>query len=167
VNLTYARTPIAGLFAFSVVLAGCVSMKNISPSEYPQTRRMDHLDNLHGTVVADPYRWLEDDNAPETGAWVEAQNHVTFGYLEQIPERREITRRLTRLWNYERWGLPEKKGSRYFVTRNDGLQNHSVLYVLDTLDAEPRVLLDPNLLSADGTVAMTGAHLTEDGKWLA
>ena len=137
------------------------------PLTYPQTRQIEQTDNYHGTVVADSYRWLEDDNAPETKAWVAAQNAVTFGYLEQIPERDEIKRRLTKLWNYERWGLPEKAGSRYFVTRNDGLQNQSVLYVLDSLSAQPRVLLDPNQLSADGTIAMTGAHPTRDGNWLA
>ncbi len=145
-------------------VAGCASMK---PFAYPQTRHAEQSDNYHGTVVADPYRWLEDDNAPETKAWVAAQNAVTLGYLEQIPERETIKRRLTKLWNYERWGLPEKAGSRYFVTRNDGLQNQSVLYVLDSLSAEPRVLLDPNQLSTDGTIAMTGAHPTQDGNWLA
>ncbi len=134
---------------------------------YPNTRAMAQNDDYHGTVVADPYRWLEDDNAPETKAWVEAQNQVTFGYLESIPERARIKARLTELWNYERWGLPEKKGGRYFVTRNDGLQNQSVLYALEALDAAPRVLLDPNRLSPDGTVALTGAHFTEDGKLMA
>ncbi len=148
----------------ALLAAGCTSMR---PLTYPQTRQIEQTDSYHGTVVADPYRWLEDDNAPETKAWVEAQNAVTFGYLEQLPERDEIKRRLTKLWNYERWGLPEKAGSRYFVTRNDGLQNQSVLYVLDSLSAEPRVLLDPNQLSTDGTIAMTGAHPTQDGNWLA
>jgi len=157
------------LFAVGALgaLAGCVSMNHHAPLAYPQTRQVSHTDNYHGTVVSDPYRWLEDDNAPETKAWVEAQNAVTFGYLEGIPEREPIKARLTELWNYERWGLPEKKGGRYFVTRNDGLQNQSVLYALDSLTAEPRVLLDPNTLSADGTIALTGAHFTEDGKLMA
>lgn len=142
-------------------------MKPESPLTYPQTRKVDQIDDYHGTKVADPYRWLEDDNSPETKAWVEAENKVTFGYLEQIPERKKIERRLTKLWNYERWGLPEKKGDLYFVTRNDGLQNQSPLYVLNSLDAKPRLLLDPNKLSADGTVALKGVHPTDDGKWIA
>ncbi|MBI1176466.1 prolyl oligopeptidase family serine peptidase [bacterium] len=142
-------------------------MKPESQLVYPETRKVDQIDDYHGTKVADPYRWLEDDHSPETKAWVEAENKVTFGYLEQIPERKKIERRLTKLWNYERWGLPEKKGDLYFVTRNDGLQNQSPLYVLNSLDAKPRLLLDPNKLSTDGTVALKGVQPTDDGKWIA
>ena len=134
---------------------------------YPSTRTVDHVDDYSGTKVADPYRWLEDDQAPETKAWVEAQNRVTFGFLEQIPERSRIKERLTALWNYERFGVPFKEGGRYFFTKNDGLQNQSVLYTLPSLDAEPRVLLDPNKLSADGTVALMGYSVSEDGKLMA
>ncbi|HEX2093305.1 MAG TPA: prolyl oligopeptidase family serine peptidase [Longimicrobiaceae bacterium] len=138
-----------------------------SRSVYPETRRSDQVDDYHGTRVADPYRWLEDTDSPETGAWVEAQNRVTFGYLETIPERERIRRRLTELWNYERYGVPSREGGKYFFFRNSGLQNQSVLYVQRTLDAEPRVLLDPNTLSPDGTVSLTSLSVSEDGRTLA
>ena len=133
---------------------------------YPQTRRSDHVDQYHGTEVPDPYRWLEDPDSAETKAWIEAENKVTFGFLESIPEREPIKQRLTELWNYERFGLPRKRGDRYFYTRNDGLQNQSVLYVADGIDGEPRVLLDPNQWAADGTVALAGWTPSEDGKLL-
>jgi prolyl oligopeptidase len=134
---------------------------------YPMTRKSDHVDEYHGTKVADPYRWLEDLDSPETRAWVEAQNKVTFGWLAQVPAREYFRRRLTELWNYERYGQPQKKGGRYFYTRNDGLQNQSVIYCLDRLDGPPRLLLDPNTLSADGTVALASWDVSEDGKLLA
>ncbi|WP_390884398.1 prolyl oligopeptidase family serine peptidase [Humisphaera borealis] len=134
---------------------------------YPQTRKVDQSDVYHGVAVADPYRWLEDDNAADTKAWVEAQNKVTFDYLAKIPQRQAIKDRLTELWNYERWGVPGKHGGRYFISRNDGLQNQSVLYTMDTLSAEPKLLIDPNKLSADGTVALSGTAVSEDGHLMA
>ncbi len=134
---------------------------------YPATARTNHVDDYHGTKVPDPFRWLEDDNAADTKAWVEAQNKVTFGYLDTIPERARLKERLTKLWNFERYGLPHKEGARYFWSKNDGLQNQSVLYVADALDAEPRVLLDPNKLSADGTVALSGYSISDDGNFMA
>ncbi len=134
---------------------------------YPQVKTVEHVDDYNGVKVADPYRWLEDLNSPETKAWVEAENQVTFAYLEQIPERVAIKDRLTTLWNFERYGVPDTKGGRYFYTKNDGLQNQSVLYWMDSLAGAPRMLLDPNQLSADGTVALTDAEPTEDGKLLA
>ncbi|MBM3875848.1 MAG: S9 family peptidase [Verrucomicrobia bacterium] len=134
---------------------------------YPVTARTNHVDDYHGTKIPDPFRWLEDDNAADTKAWVEAQNKVTFGYLDTIPERARIKERLTKLWNFERYGLPHREGSRYFWSKNDGLQNQSVLYVADTLDAEPRVLLDPNKLSADGTVALSSYSISADGNLMA
>src|SRR6186997_2991567 len=112
--------------AAGLLLASCTHTS--SPLSYPITARIGHVDTYHGTRVADPYRWLEDDNSSETKAWVEAQNRVTFGYLRQIPERESIKRRLTKLWNYERYGVPFKQGNRYFISRNDGLQNQNVLY---------------------------------------
>ena len=134
---------------------------------YPVTAKTNHVDDYHGTKVPDPFRWLEDDNAADTKAWVEAQNKVTFGYLETIPERARLKERLTKLWNFERYGLPHKEGSRYFWSKNDGLQNQSVLYAADKLDSEPRVLLDPNKLSADGTVALSGYSISDDGNFMA
>ncbi|MEW6302918.1 MAG: prolyl oligopeptidase family serine peptidase [Verrucomicrobiota bacterium] len=134
---------------------------------YPATAKTNHVDDYHGTKVPDPYRWLEDDNSDATKAWVEAQNKVTFGYLEQIPQRTAIKERLTKLWNYERYGIPFKEGNRYFYSKNDGLQNQSVLYVADSLEAGPRVLLDPNKLSADGTVALSGYEISDDGNYMA
>lgn len=134
---------------------------------YPETRRSDHADIYHGVHVPDPYRWLEDTDSAETKAWVEAQNKVTFAYLERIPQRAALRERLTKLWNFERYGTPEKRGGRYFYTRNDGLQNQSVLYVAESLDAPPRELLDPNNLSQDGTVALVGWEVSEDGRHLA
>jgi prolyl oligopeptidase len=134
---------------------------------YPETRTVDQVDTYHGLAVPDPYRWLEDPHAPESQAWIEAQNQVTFGYLEQLPRRDQLQQRLTELWNYERYGIPFKRGDRYFFYKNDGLQNQSVLYTLPTLDAEPTVLLDPNTLSADGTVALSSIAISENGAYLA
>ena len=134
---------------------------------YPESSRVEQVDEYHGVKVADPYRWLEDLDSEQTRAWVEAQNRVTSAYLSAIPEREPIRKRLTELWNYERYGVPTQHGGRYFFTRNDGLQNQNVLYRVDSLDGEPRVVLDPNTLSADGTVALSGMSISEGGKLLA
>lgn len=149
----------------ALIAAACSTVSH--KFQYPVTAKTNVVDHYHGTAVADPYRWLEDDNSPETKAWVEAQNKVTFAYLNAIPGRDRIKARLTKLWNFERYGVPFKEGGRYFYTRNDGLQNQSVLYTVEQLDAEPRVLLDPNKLSADGTVALSGLAISEDGNLLA
>lgn len=134
---------------------------------YPETRRADVVDVHHGVRVADPYRWLEDDNAEQTKAWVTAQNEVTFAYLKAIAGRDPIKERLTSLWNFERVGQPLKRGGRYFFMRNPGLQNQPVLLVAEALDAEPRVLLDPNAMSPDGTIALADHEPSEDGRLLA
>ncbi|MDM9585798.1 prolyl oligopeptidase family serine peptidase [Nostoc sp. GT001] len=134
---------------------------------YPTSHKSNQADNYHGTSVADPYRWLEDPDSEETRTWIEAQNQVTFGYLSEIPAREKIKQRLTKLWDYEKYGIPFKEGERYFYFKNDGLQNQSVLYTLKTLDDQPQVLLDPNKLSEDGTVALSGLSISEDGKLLA
>ncbi len=134
---------------------------------YPQARRSDQVDDYHGTKVADPYRWLEDTDSAETHAWVEAENKLTFGYLEQIPYRQAIHARLTKLWNYERFTTPSQHGGRYFLQHNTGLQQQNVLLVAESLNAEPRVLLDPNTLSADGTVALADTAISDDGKLMA
>jgi prolyl oligopeptidase len=133
---------------------------------YPPTRKEEVVDDYHGTKITDPYRWLEDDNAAETKAWVEAENRVTNAFLDGIPQRQRIRERLTKLWNYERFGVPFERGGRFFWTYNSGLQNQRVLYVAEKLDAEPRVLLDPNTLSPDGTVSLTDYVPSEDGKLL-
>ena len=138
-----------------------------TPYAYPPARRSDQTDDYHGTVVADPYRWLEDPDAPESREWIEAENALTFGFLDTIPARDALRERLTKLWDYERYGMPHLQGGRYFYGRNDGLQNQGVVYVADTLDDEGRVLLDPNTLSQDGTVALAGYAISEDGKRMA
>ena len=143
------------------------SATSSAPLTYPVTRKSEQQDNYHGTIVADPYRWLEDANSAETRQWVDAQNLVTQSYLGQIPARAAIAKRLKALWNYERYSVPYKEGGRYFYSRNDGLQNQAVLYTMDKLDAAPRVLLDPNTLAADGTVALSGTAVSPDGKLLA
>jgi prolyl oligopeptidase len=141
--------------------------QTIKPMTYPPARKSDQTDDYHGVKVADPYRWLEDLDSAETKAWVEAQNKLTFGYLNEIPARGKIRDRLTKLWNYERYGTPFKKGDRYFYARNSGLQNQSVYYSVTSLTDEPKLLLDPNTLSSDGTVALSGLAPSDDGKLLA
>ncbi len=138
--------------------------------KYPDTKRIDHADVLHGVTVADPYRWLEEDVrvSKEVAAWVEEQQKVTEAFLDKIPQREAIKRRLTELWNYEKFSAPRKVAKRYYVfSKNDGLQNQYVYYRQDRLDAEPRVLIDPNQWSKDGTIALTGLDFSEDGKLAA
>jgi prolyl oligopeptidase len=134
---------------------------------YPDPRRVDHYDTYHGVRVHDPYRWLEDPDSPETRAWIDAENELTFAYLNSIPNREEIEDRLTELWNYEKFGVPMKRGGRYFMTRNSGLQNQSVLYVSEYLNGDERVLLDPNTFSDDGTVSLGGYSVSPDGNYIA
>lgn len=152
--------------AMGVVVLGSV-VASEHAFDYPNARKVEHVDEYHGTKVPDPYRWLENPDSPETRQWIEAQNKVTFPYLEKIPHREKIKQRLTELWNYERYGVPFKQGNRYFFTKNDGLQNQSVLYWVPSLDAQPKVLLDPNKLSVDGTVALKGYAISEDGEYMA
>jgi prolyl oligopeptidase len=134
---------------------------------YPKTRRVEQADDYHGTQVADPYRWLEDPDSDDTKAWVAAQNQVTFGFLEELPVRAQLKQRLTELWNYERISPPFKEGKRWFFFKNDGLQNQAVLYKLDSLEAEPKVLLDPNAWSEEGTTALGGYAFSDDGRLLS
>jgi len=136
--------------------------------EYPPTRRVDQVDDYHGTAVADPYRWLEQSaDVPEVRAWIEAQNAVTFSHLETMPEREAFRARLTELWDYPKLGTPFKRGGRYFQFRNSGLQNQNVLHVMDDPRDEGRVLLDPNMLSDDGTVALGMFSVSKSGRYLA
>lgn len=134
---------------------------------YPETRKCDHIDNYHGMQVADPYRWLEDLNAPETQAWIEAQNELTFDYLAQIAQRDAIRERLTTLWDYPKVNAPFLRGGRYFQFRNTGLQNQDVLMVMTSPTDSGRTLIDPNQFSDDGTVALTGVSVSWDGRWVA
>ncbi len=135
--------------------------------KYPETRKVEQVDNYHGTSIADPYRWLEDDNSAETKAWVKAQNAVTDKFLEAMPQRLPVRKIYTDLYNFERFGLPSKEGGRYFWSRNDGLQQQSVVYMASSLTAKPAVAIDPNLLSKDGTVALSGTEVSRDGRYLA
>ncbi len=136
---------------------------------YPDTKKGGVTDDYHGTAVADPYRWLEDDvrKSPDVASWVEAENRVTEAFLKDIPQREAIRKRITDLWNYEKISAPSKVGGRYFFTKNDGLQNQSVLYTQDSLDGPARMLLDPNTWSKDGTIALSGTALSDDAKYLA
>ena len=134
---------------------------------YPHTKQEAQSDNYHGVEVTDPYRWLEDPDGESTKAWVQAQNEVTNSYLATISARDKIQQRLTQLWDYEKYSSPFKRGQRYFYFKNDGLQNQSVLYTLASLDDEGQILLDPNTLSLDGTVALSGLSISDDGQWLA
>ena len=136
--------------------------------EYPQTPREDVVDNYFGTEVADPYRWLEDDNSEATAAWVAAQNKVTFDYLHALPAREKIKARLEQLWDYPTQSAPSKHGDYYYISRNSGLQNQSVIYRKRDLESEAEeVFLDPNTLSEDGTVALNTLTFSKDGKMLA
>lgn len=135
--------------------------------KYPRAPTSDETDDYSGTKVADPYRPLENPDAPESRKWIEAENKITFDLLKSIPQRERIKNRLTELWNYERFGVPFKNGNRYFFSKNTGLQNQNVLYTVPNLTEKGRVLLDPNILSKDGTVALSGLDVTDDGKFLA
>lgn len=169
-----AKAIIQLAFAISVVQLLVVPTwaapkKTNSKMSYPATRRVDQTDEYHGVKVADPYRWLEADvrESAEVADWVQAQNKVARAFLDAIPERPAIVKRLTELWNYERYSPPIQKGGKYFYTRNDGLQNQSVLYVADSYKADGRVLIDPNNWSKDGTIALSAYQPTDDGRLLA
>ena len=136
------------------------------PAPYPVTQMGSQGDDYHGNFISDPYRWLEEPS-PQRDAWVEAQNRLSGDYLARVTSRDQIRQRLEQLWNTERYGIPFKEGSRYFLTHNDGLQNQNVLYTLDALDAERKLLLDPNKLSEGGTVSAGNYSVSPDGRYLA
>jgi len=153
-----------------VLVSGLLAVLSVSAQglKYPQTRQdATVVDDYHGTTVPDPYRWLEDDRSAETAAWVEAENKVTFGYLEQIPFREQVRDRMEQLWNYERISAPTKKGGWYIFSKNDGLQNQSVIYYQKQLADEPKVVLDPNKLSEAGTSSLSMLSVSHDGKYMA
>jgi prolyl oligopeptidase len=142
-------------------------MREEEKLEYPAARRGDTAHVYHGTRVPDPYRWLEDPDSPETSAWVAAENELTFGFIRTDPRRRAIRARLEELWNYPRYSVPQREGGRYFFFRNDGLQNQAILYAARALSEPPEVVLDPNALSADGTIALASQSYSRDGRLLA
>jgi prolyl oligopeptidase len=155
--------------ALGGVVAASARAEGDGHLKYPPARRDNTVDTYHGTKVPDPYRWLEEDvrKTPEVRSWVTAENEVTSAYLDSIPERPAIRKRLTELWDYEKYSAPSKHGGRYFWSKNNGLQNQAVLYTQETLDSDPRVLLDPNTWSKDGTIALSGLAVSEDGRYLA
>ncbi|HLP33035.1 MAG TPA: S9 family peptidase, partial [Bacteroidia bacterium] len=146
-------------YLFSIILlATACNQKSATVQEqlnYPYSIKSDHKDNYFGTEVADPYHWLENENSDTTAQWVDKQNEITFAYLDKIPFRKQIKDRLTQLWNYPKFGAPFKSGNKYFMYRNNGLQNQSILFQMDKADAEGKELIDPNKLSTDGTVSLT------------
>jgi prolyl oligopeptidase len=150
------KATLLGLLALSATLSA-------QGLQYPTTKTVDHVDTYHGTSIADPYRWLEDDTSPETAAWVEAQNKVTFAYLDKIPYRAQLNKRLNALYNYAKYSSPSRRGEHYFFSKNDGLQNQSVLYIQKGLTGTPEVLIDPNKWSEDGTERLAGFQPSKDG----
>ncbi len=158
-----------GIVVATALLALGGTMALAAGPNYPDARKGEVQDTYHGVTVADPFRWLEGDvrEIDEVSNWVNAENEVTFGYLETLKQRAPIKRRLTDMFNYERYGSPFKIAGTYYFTKNDGLQNQSVVYRLSSLDAEPEVLIDPNTFSADGTVSLAGMSFSDDGRYLA
>lgn len=162
-----------GLVLVAGMIAACQSPaveneKTTEKMNYPETRKDNtEVDEYFGTKVADPYRWLENDTSAETGEWVKAQNEVTYGYLEQIPYRKDLRNRLTELWNYEKYSAPFKRGDYTYFYKNDGLQNQSVIYRQKGDDADPEVFLDPNTFSENGTTSLAGLSFTKDGSMAA
>jgi len=163
-------TSLVRSLAGGLLLTGMFTSAVPAPAQtlqYPAARKSDVVDDYHGTRVPDPYRWLEDPDSPESRAWIEAQNRLTAAYLAEIPARATIRQRLTQLWNYPKYGAPFRKAGRYFFLKNDGLQNQSVLYKQASLEATPETLLDPNILSEDGTVALSTLAVADNGRLLA
>jgi prolyl oligopeptidase len=154
------------LFGFGSLLSTLVLAAD-KPFAYPQPPKSDQTDDYHGTKVADPYRDLENLDSEPTKKWIEAENKLTSDYLSAIPERKKINEKMTALWNYEKYTVPFHEGSRYFFSKNTGLQNQNVFYTGSTLPGEAKMLLDPNTLSKDGTIALSGIDITEDGKLMA
>ena len=136
-----------------------------SQTKYPETKTVDQQDNYFGTIIKDPYRWLEDDNSAETKAWVKEENKVTEDYLSKIPFREKVKKSLEELWNFTKYGSPFKQGDYYYFYKNDGLQNQAVLYRQKRFDAEPEVFIDPNKMSKDGTAAIGALSFSKNNKY--
>src|SRR5574342_932250 len=154
---------LAGSLLLTSMFAGAVP-SHAQTLQYPAARKSDVVDDYHGTRVPDPYRWLEDPDSPESRAWIEAENQLTSAYLAAIPARAAIRERLTKVWNYPKYGAPFRKARRYFFFKNDGLQNQSVLYKQTSLSASPETLLDPNLLAGEGAVAVAAPAVSAGGR---
>lgn len=161
-----AQTALTAIVVVAIGLNSAEAQSGPAPTKYPAAQKGDQVDDYHGVRIADPYRWLEDTDSPATAAWVRAENELTFGYLTKIPERTAIRSRLEALWNYAKFSSPSKAGGRYFYTHNSGLQNQAILYVQDGRGGTPRVLLDPNTLSSDGTVALSMTSPSPDGRYI-
>jgi len=163
--MTIAVLRLAGIGAAVLGLVAWSSVSFAQGPDYPETRKVDQVDDYHGTKVADPYRWLEDDNSQETAKWVEAENKVTFGYLDKIPYRADVKKRLEALYNYAKYTPPVRRGELLFFTKNDGLQNQNVVYTQKGIDGTPELLLDPNKFSADGTTRMGAFDVSHNGRY--
>lgn len=158
------KKPFLAIAALALMLMNCTrNAEQIPQVNYPISQKVDTVDTYFGHEVRDPYRWLEDDRSAETGQWVKEQNDVTFGFLANIPYREQVQKRLEELYNYERLGAPFREGDYYYFYKNDGLQNHSVLYRKKTLDGDAEVFLDPNTFSEDATTGLAGIYFTKDG----
>lgn len=165
--MTFTRTRPLFAFATCASLAAIVACSGDAKLQYPETAKGEVADDYHGTSVADPYRWLEDDKSAETVAWVKAENDLTFGYFAAIPYRDALKERLTALNNYPKYTAPERRGTQYFFSKNDGLQPQSVIYMQDGLDGDPKVLLDPNTFSTDATTRLSAFSVSANGKYAA
>ncbi|HEX6464345.1 MAG TPA: hypothetical protein VFZ98_07830, partial [Vicinamibacterales bacterium] len=160
-----APTRFARFTAAACLLAAAIAAASAQQLQYPATRKVEQVDDYHGTKVADPYRWLEDDNSPETAAWVKAENAVTFPYLAKIPFRAALQARVKALNNYAKYSSPMHKGPYYFFLKNDGLQPQSVLYIQKGFDGTPEVLIDPNTWSTDGTTRLVTFKPSKDARY--
>jgi len=162
---TKSMKRLAALALLACVLCPAAGAQKL---QYPASKKVEHFDTYFGVKVADPYRWLEEDaSTPEVARWVEEQNKVTFAYLDKIPYRAQVKDRLTRLYNYARYTAPYRRGEYYFFSKNDGLQNQSVIYLQKGIDGTPEVLLDPNKFSAEGTTQLGGLSISRDAKYAA
>lgn len=155
------------LSLFVILLFSIISFSYAQVIQYPNAKKVDQVDDYHGTKVADPYRWLEDMNSEDTKNWIEAENKITQEYLSKIPFREKIKKRLTELWNYEKYSAPQKLGNYYVFSKNDGLQEQSVIYIQTGLNGKPEVLLDPNKLSTDGSISLGGMFFSNDYKFMS
>jgi prolyl oligopeptidase len=153
--------------AASVAATGVSAQENGTKYEYPKARVCDQVDEYFGTKVADPYRWMEIEKTPELEEWIAAENKTTNAYLDQISFRDELRREMTERYDYAKQGTPWKRGGRYFYSKNTGLQNQSTQHFKTSLDGEEKLLIDPNALSDDGTVALSSLAISKDGRYMA